>query len=148
MASSPELSPVLGDAAASVQQSPRILPITTERVARTIQTLSYAEMASVRNNLSLYERAPNYTMEEKRSVRMTITTRNNEDVAIQTKLTSVLDMFSIGSHKHYNMHVGGIRQIGFNLYEINVKSELSKITLIEKFANASTARGTNSEDIF
>ena len=105
-------------------------------------------MASIRKNLSLYERAPNYVKQEKRSIRLTITTRNAEDEAIETRLTSILDMFSVGSHVSYKTHIGGIRQIGFNLYQLMVNDEMAKKLLIEKFSKASTARGSNQEDVF
>ena len=118
-------------------------------MARTVNTLSYAEIASVRNNQTLYETATNYTREEKRSVRLAITSRNEEtDVAVETKLASVLDMFSVGSHTQYKSHIGGVRQIGFNLFEIMVKNESAKNMFKNRFGRASTARGSGPEDVF
>ena len=82
-----------------INRTRREMPITEERVERTVNSLSYAEIASVRNNLSLYEQAHNYQMNEKKSLRLTITTKNElTDQAVETKLSSVLDMFSVGSH--------------------------------------------------
>ena len=60
MMSSPDFSPILD----VIKEVRRALPITDERVARTVNTLFYAEIASVRNNLT-YETATNYTREEK-----------------------------------------------------------------------------------
>ena len=145
MMSSPNLSPIED----TIDRVRNAMPVTEDRVARTIQTLSYAEIAGIRHNLTLYEQATNYKMEEKRQVRMTITTRNNlTDEAISTNLTSVLDMFSIGSHTDYKEHISGVRQIGFNLYEIVVKNESAKKDITERFGRASTARGSSHQDVF
>ena len=140
---SPDLSPII-----KASDNPPVTFTAEERLEYVMEGLSYSDIMRARHNLTVHDTAPSYTFREKRTIRIRITTTNEREEPIQTRISSIFNMFSIGSHKEYQQQIEGIQAGGYNQFYVVMHEERMANAFLERFQNPSSARGSNAEDYF
>ena len=105
-----------------------------------------------KTNITGNENVPDLTSKETRSIRLRITpiteTVDGVDRTVAKQLSSILNLFEIGSMKDFRGQIDGIMKISFNTFKITFLTEAFANLFLERYPQPITARGNDEEDVF
>ena len=126
-----------------------------QEILELVKNLSYKEMNQIRGNITLNKEAPSMTYHEQRSIRLTckgplvpVSTGSEEQKEAAVPFMHVYNMFQHGTLKSFANHIQGILWIGWNTYQVGIRTTETAKILCTRYDVESTARGATDEEIF